>query len=319
MEFIWKYPGKKDIKKEVRNYILKALEKPRKRYLILCGPTGNGKTSIVYNIAKELQLQVYRITSEHSYTKDQANMCSKQINLQQSLFDDKKHIVLIDDFDDFRLKKHFMKMPTYCNFPIIYIIHEKDYKYNNFYHNKHSTFLQISKPIPSEIVTLLETIRDKNNLPYDDKELYDIARYSPSVRKALLIVESGSTSKEYHPNTNITKQIQTRTLTTSINTFAFNSIFSNIRTYDSDHYKILKEIAYYDFLFSFDPWNTYANPHSNKNEINPLYINGINAPIESLKLTYKQKPKPTVTKKPKKEKPTPPAPEPEHVDITSLF
>ena len=88
----------KDILGQDTSKILKWLENPRKKALLIHGPTGVGKTSSVYAIAKEKNYEILELNSSHFRKKDHIKNIIGEASLQRSLFS-KKKLILIDEVD----------------------------------------------------------------------------------------------------------------------------------------------------------------------------------------------------------------------------
>ena len=258
MTFNWNYPGKGSIQKNLYTSINGVLKDGPTTYTILHGPTGNGKTTMVYEIAKLLNVDVLRITAESSYTIEDVNHTIKLLNLQK--YDsDKKHIILIDDFDDFNNKKKFQTFPKYSNFPIIYTAQSLKAFDKDFYLTDKCNHIKVDKLTPSFLFDVLESYCIENNVKVDEQKLHNISTACPSIRKGLIMVKTDTEAREYHPNINIYKQVQNRILTKNLNYWELKNLIESIRTYRDCDYQLMNRFSYLEFLMKYDPMNNYAH------------------------------------------------------------
>jgi len=77
---------------------INSYKKQKKKALLIYGPTGTGKTSSVYAIANDLNLEVFELNASDFRNKDQINTKLGAALNQQSLFSQGK-LILIDDID----------------------------------------------------------------------------------------------------------------------------------------------------------------------------------------------------------------------------
>jgi len=78
--------------------ILKWFENPGKKSLLIHGPTGVGKTSSVYALAREKNLEILELNSGDLRNKERIKNVIGEASLQHSLFGRKK-LILIDEVD----------------------------------------------------------------------------------------------------------------------------------------------------------------------------------------------------------------------------
>ena len=78
--------------------ILLWLERPRKKALLIYGPTGVGKTASIYALAREKDYEILELNSSYFRKKDQIKNIVGEASQQKSLFS-KNKLILIDEVD----------------------------------------------------------------------------------------------------------------------------------------------------------------------------------------------------------------------------
>ena len=151
--------------------------------------SGNGKTYLVSRLAEKFNTQLFRITPDDIKDKNDINNIIKSLNLYNPLEGGRNKIILIDDIDEFyySFRNTLLKdIPRLSLNPVIFT--SKTYKFPDEFKShalkvgkRKSWYIDIN-PHYYHIYQLLKT--------YDtdliDKELYHIAKHSPSVRSAIL-------------------------------------------------------------------------------------------------------------------------------------
>jgi hypothetical protein len=269
-----------------------------------------------------MDIDVYKITADSSFTQENVNECIKSLNLAKVTSQRKDHVILIDSFDEFNKKKSFMKFVKYSNFPVIFTcINLSCFGDWSFPSDSHCKKIKIEKPLPSILETILERRRDELDLEVDDKTIYQIARDSPSIRKSLLALEEGSEYQEYENRTNMYKQLQNRSLSFNLNYLNLKNIIEKIKRYDDAHCRILQRLAKYDFIFTYDPFNNHAfSCYMDENGcLDKMFFNHMPEPIEEYFPVFtKRKPLEQKKKKQKKKSP-PPESATNHEDISAFL
>jgi len=307
MNFEWQYPGRMNIKPYLMNAIKAYLSGGPMTYIVIYGAPGNGKTQMVYEVAKEMDIDVYKFTADASYTQEDVDNAIKELNLIKATSSRENHVVLIDSFDEFMKKGSFMKFVKYSAFPVIFTCNELSC-FGDWSFTKDSSCkkIKVEKLTPSILQQLLLRVRDEKNISMDDLAIYKLAREAPSVRKALLALEMGSACRDYEDRTNMYRQLQNRSLTFNLNYFQLKNIIDKIHRYDSAHTAILVRLAQYESLFTFDPFSNHAfSAYLDDNEcLDKYFFNNINVPIEKYfpmfnksKYTQKTKAKPKQKRK----------------------
>jgi len=247
--FIWDYSIYKNLEEFIRDKYYKT---SNKKYAIIYGDSGNGKTTIVYKISKLLDADVLRFNSDELGSTE----IMKIINMRR-LDTRKPRIIFFDNFDDYRRKINFIDMHKYTNHPIIYSCidirktfntarFKRDYEENNI------LLIHIKKPLPSELKQLLEDICKKNKIELDENTLNEISQKSKSVRHAINSLYSATL-----PESKETKSIK-----------VIESLARSIMVGNDDSYRLLSYLALVDKVYNSDP----MRKHTKRKEENLLNI-----------------------------------------------
>ena len=150
-----------------------------KRPIILYGPIGTGKTSIVYALAKERNLEVLEINASDVRNKGAINKIVGSSIQQQSLFH-KGKIILIDDVDalsgtkDRGCIQELTKLLPKSKFPMILTCIDP-------YHKKLKTIRRKTTLIELDPISLTDTkdhltnIAQKENIKFNEQDIISIA------------------------------------------------------------------------------------------------------------------------------------------------
>lgn len=163
------------LKSFVENY-----KKQKKKAAIIHGPSGNGKTSSVYALANELNLEVIEVNASDFRNQDKINASVGQAANQMSLFS-KGKIILVDEIDGLSGTKDrggvqaIIKIIARSAFPIILTS-------NNPYDQRFSSLrnkceLVQFKELPyTSVVKVLKKICAKENIKFDEIALKSLGR-----------------------------------------------------------------------------------------------------------------------------------------------
>jgi len=154
----------------------------KKKSLFIYGSPGCGKTSSVYAIANELNLEIIEVNASDyrtpSLLETQVGMASKQ----RSLFGNSK-VILIDEVDGMSGTKDrgglsaLAKIIANSSFPIILTANDAfDKKYSGL--RKISEMVQFDTLRYTSIYTCLKTICDSENISIEDNDLKSLARHA---------------------------------------------------------------------------------------------------------------------------------------------
>jgi len=163
------------IKDFVDNY-----KKQKKKALLIYGASGCGKTSSVYALAGELNLEIVEMNASDFRNKDQINSIAGAASQQMSLFGGSK-IILIDEIDGIAGRQDFggiasiVKLISESKFPIIMTINNPYNKKFSSIRNKCELF-QFNELGTNDIFMLLKRIAEKEGINHNDESLKRLAR-----------------------------------------------------------------------------------------------------------------------------------------------
>lgn len=169
------------------NEYLEDRRETTKKYAIIFGDSGNGKTVLSYALAKSLNIPILTVTPYDLTQKEDINWLKKSLNSTTYDGTSQHKIILIDDIDNYKgryLREQLMKnIVRLSNQPIIYTSSELWKLPDSFV--KNSIHCQVKKPIYSDLVILLQKLCDKYGFKLTKSELENIVRKAPSVRSAV--------------------------------------------------------------------------------------------------------------------------------------
>ncbi len=154
-------------------------EFPKKTALILHGPTGTGKTSIVYAFAAEFKYEVLEINASDSRNKSSIEAILAPASQQHSLFGNKK-IILVDEIDSISGTHDRGGVPAIVEivkntkFPIIFTANDAFNKKLSTL-RKYCIIAQLNKIDSKLIAQKLKEICSQENISAEDLALCKIA------------------------------------------------------------------------------------------------------------------------------------------------
>lgn len=241
------YKGIKKVPKALDEWIEGYFEGKLNSYVILYGPSGNGKTHCVKELAKKHQLDLLRYTAD-DFTD--VNRVKKSLNLQ-SLSSQKKKLIVFDDIQDIKNKRQLYKMFSISNFPLVYIINRLANASEDFVAN--GIVYKVRRPMNFEMRKILE--QRANELNIKCKNLYDISEQATSIRTALqsllldcVIVKEPTVKSNY----SIIKLMYMRMLDTDISWFILRDAFRNIEQLNVKSYNLMCEFAFWDYVVHYE-------------------------------------------------------------------
>ncbi|MFQ5474761.1 MAG: replication factor C large subunit [Candidatus Nanoarchaeia archaeon] len=152
----------------------------KKKAAFLYGDPGCGKTSAVYALAKELNLEVFELNASDFRNKDSINTLLGSAAKQMSLFQRGK-ILLVDEVDGLSGTKDRGGIPTIISllketaFPVVFTG-------NDPYHKKFSALRKTAVLIECEVLSctsvfnVLKKIADNEKIKYEEDALKALAR-----------------------------------------------------------------------------------------------------------------------------------------------
>ena len=184
----------------LKDFILNYKQKPC-RAAVLYGPIGNGKTSSVYAVAKELNYDLLEINSSDLRNEESMKTFLGSAIGQQSLFFRPK-IILIDEIDNISGVKDrgcipaLLKLIEKSTFPIIVTA-------NDLSDSKFKSLLKACQPIEypavehKYMVHTLKWVCEQEKIIMEEKAINALARQADGdVRAALIDLQSCSSDKK---------------------------------------------------------------------------------------------------------------------------
>ncbi len=184
----------------LKDFIVNYKKKPQ-RAALLYGPLGNGKTSSVYAVSKELNYDLLEINSSDLRNEESLKTFLGSALGQQSLFFRPK-IILIDEIDNISGVKDrgcipaLLKIIEKSTFPIIATANDlSDSKFKNLL----KSCQQIEYPAVEHkyMVHALKWVCEQENIAVEEKAVNALARQADGdVRAALIDLQSCSSDKK---------------------------------------------------------------------------------------------------------------------------
>lgn len=172
-----------------------------KEHILVYGPTGSGKTTSIYAIAKELDLEIIEVNASDFRTKEQIESIIGSASKQQSLFQ-KDKILLIDEADCLFGNEDRGGATAIANllknsiFPIVLTC-------NDLYSDKLKDIKKLVntiefKPIKSkEIIKILKNICEKEKINFSEEALKNIViNCNGDIRAAINDLQSNTIEKK---------------------------------------------------------------------------------------------------------------------------
>lgn len=177
----------------LKNYVLTKIKKP----LLIYGPSGTGKTSSIYALAKELDYEIIEANASNFRNKDSINSVIGAASHQASLFK-KGKIILIDELEGFSGNsdrggiKALLELAEETSWPIIATTTEIDNEKIDDIKNKF-ILLEFKRLDQKTMYSILEDVCKKENISHDAANLNNLIRISNGdARLALINLEIAS-------------------------------------------------------------------------------------------------------------------------------
>ena len=201
----------------------------KKKGLVLYGPAGSGKTSGVYAVANELDLEIIEVNASDFRNEEAINSVVGGALQQQSLFM-KEKLILIDEADGIFGREDrggvsaLAKLLVNPKYPVVLTANDPwDKKFNAI--RSKCEMLEFSALKYTSIMVVLKKICDKNNITYDEVALKSLARRAGGdLRAAITDLQTasieGSITKENVDSLSIRAKTETifKALTTILKT-----------------------------------------------------------------------------------------------------
>jgi len=162
----------------------------RKKACLIHGPAGSGKTSSIYALAKDVNLEVFELNASDFRNKDSIEKILGSALTQQSLFSRGK-LVLVDEVDGISGTKDrggliaITKLIAKSKFPVILAANNiLDKKFSSL--RKACTVIEYAPLDANSVVKVLKRISEKEKLIVDEAGLTSLAiRSAGDVRAAI--------------------------------------------------------------------------------------------------------------------------------------
>jgi replication factor C large subunit len=170
--------GQEEAIEEIQAY-LEAFPKVKRKALLLNGPPGIGKTTLVHVFAKENQYEIFELNASDLRNKSSMDTKLKPVLQQSSLFK-KNKLILVDEVDglsgmqDRGGVSELVSLIDITKFPIICAANDSwTQKLSPL--RKKVNIIELKEISPAEIKNLLKSILNKENKQIHDKVLNQIA------------------------------------------------------------------------------------------------------------------------------------------------
>ncbi|MEM4267678.1 MAG: replication factor C large subunit [Candidatus Woesearchaeota archaeon] len=173
----------------LKNFV-KNFRQQKKKAVILTGPCGSGKTSIVYALANDMHLEIIEINASDVRNKEHIVQVIGSASKQRSLFAEGK-IILVDEIDGLSGTEDrggaaaLAEILSKTCFPIIMTAQEiEDEKIKPL--KKDSLCIQLKELSYQDVYSCLKKICERECIKYDDYALKMLARRSGSDLRAAI-------------------------------------------------------------------------------------------------------------------------------------
>lgn len=160
---------------------LKNFKQKKKKALVLYGPSGVGKTVVVYALAKDLDLEVIEVNASDFRNKDAIQKTLGNAASQLSLFA-KGKVILVDEVDGLAGREDrggvsaITSIIDKTSFPIIMTAQNPyDKKFSSL--RKKAELIQFSSLEYTDIYNILEKICKKESIMFNEMDLKMLARF----------------------------------------------------------------------------------------------------------------------------------------------
>jgi len=276
--------------------------KKLKKFVIIEGSTGNGKTFLVRCMANEFGVDLHRITPDKITMQEKA-MKVREDTMVCDIDGTGNKIVLFDDFDSCpkRIMKLFYDLYEECPYPIIFVC--KEFYPLDISFKSNALDIHIDKPsikaFSADWYHFLVKKAKELQLDIDDKTIKYIVRESPSVRSSINALYTGNITqnvKRWEYRQDIINDINNRCLKKDIDSELLHFLLRKLDGYDDNSYYVRNRLNHFYYMMKVQY----------KQSIDSFLVNNMIEPIENVKFNiYKKKinlPSKKKIVKPKKKK-----------------
>jgi len=261
-----------------------------KKYCVLHGTSGCGKTYLAELLAKEYKIDLLHITPFDINNREDINNFIKSVNIK-ALFGDDFKLILIDDIQEYRYvyrkELYNIGLEGRSNHPIIYTSRNLsgipyDFMKLGLSTTKFIKGIKILRPTENDIYKHLKTF--DSDLP--DDILWKISKESKSVRSAVLSLRNSTVNDMINPvqaKYERLNSIKNRDLQEDLDIGMLWYTFESIRGYDKNSLKVMSKFA--DFDWRINKYRTITQYA--QNSIDKYFINNMIEPIEKVTLKYR--------------------------------
>ena len=223
---------------------MKNFRKQKKKAILSYGPTGTGKTSHVYTIARELQLEIFEVNSSDFRNAESLQQRVGNASKQKSLFA-KGKILLVDELDGISGQEDrgglqaLVEIIEKTQFPIVITANDIEMdKFASLF--KKVTLLEFKAVEKRTIYNILRRICEKEDIKYNESDLADIAEYAQGdIRAALIDLESSFQGKKITLSAFEARNKRENAIQTTINLFQSKSFLESLKELEnSDEYLV---------------------------------------------------------------------------------
>ncbi|MBI2110624.1 AAA family ATPase [Candidatus Woesearchaeota archaeon] len=223
---------------------MKNFRKQKKKAMLAYGPTGTGKTSHVYTIARELQLEIFEVNSSDFRNAESLQQRVGNASKQKSLFA-KGKILLVDELDGISGQEDrgglqaLVEIIEQTQFPIVITANDIEMdKFASLF--KKVTLLEFKAVEKRTIYNILRRICEKENIKYTESDLANISAYAQGdIRSALIDLGSSFQGKKITLSAFEARNKKENAVQTTINLFQSKGFLESLKELEnSDEYLV---------------------------------------------------------------------------------